>query len=85
MTYDVRVLYSDGKPIRGTKVHAHFDERGLLSDLMNGGGMDEYTDDNGHAVFETTVKHEGTVSFSCSSHRTGPHRAKDGGAYTIQF
>jgi uncharacterized GH25 family protein len=85
MTLDVQVLYSDGKPVKGTKVHAHFDEPNGISDFLRGGGMDEYTDDNGHAVFETTVKHEGTVSFSCRGHRTGPHDVEDGSAYTIQF
>lgn len=76
---DVFVLDSDGDPVRGKLVEI------TVTGIFSGGGMEEYTDDDGHATFETTGDYENSREIYI---RVGDHLEKQdigGGAYTVQL
>ena len=77
----VEVLDSDGDPVCGTTVLVYVDG------IMTGGLLnEEFTDDSGHAEFETGGDYEGwrEIVIRVRGQRFGPFRI-DGGAYTVQL
>jgi hypothetical protein len=49
---DVQVLDSDGDPVAGAKVKID------IAGIWKGGTLEEFTDDDGHAEFETAADYE---------------------------
>lgn len=76
---DVLVLDSDGEPISGKEVTITVDG------IFSGGRMEEYTDSDGHAEFETSDDYEDSRKIWI---RVGEHLETQeigGGAFTVQL
>jgi len=74
---DTDMLDSDGDPGAGTEVTVD------IEGVWNGGTLDAYSDDEGHAGFETTTDDENPreLSMRVRGQSFGPYRI-GGGAYT---
>ena len=77
---DVYVIDSDGSPVTHTEV------RVSIEGFWKGGGISEYTDDDGHAEFETADDYEDSRELTIVVHgeRFGPYSIGDG-RYTVQL
>lgn len=77
---DVQVLDSEGEPVSGTEVEV------FIVGIWKGGSLYEYTDDDGHAEFETAADYEDTRELYITAHgqRFGPYEIS-GGSYTVQL
>jgi len=77
---DVNVKDRDGDAVTGTPV------RVWIEGFWKGGSMEEYTDDDGHAEFETAEDYEDSreLYITVRDERFGPYTI-DGGAYTVQL
>ena len=75
---DVQVLDSDGDPVPHKHVHM------LIDGFWKGGGLDAYTDDDGHASFETADDYEDSreLWIAVADQHFGPFEI-EGGAYTV--
>ena len=76
---DVYVVDSDGDPVSGKHVKI------TVTGIFSGGELEEYTDDEGHASFETADDYEDSREIYI---RVGDHLSKQeigGGAFTIQL
>ena len=81
---DVLVLDGDGDPVSGTEVTIYLHEGNALADLWKGGTLDAYTDDNGHAEFETATDHR-YITIRCRGQEFGPYDLDDGYGFTINL
>ena len=77
---DVYVLDSDGDPVAGTLVEID------IAGIWKGGTLEEYTDDEGHAEFDTAADYEPSreLHIKVRGERFGPYEI-EGGAYTVQL
>lgn len=77
---DVYVLNSDGEPIEGCLVKI------VIDGIWKGGSLEEYTDDEGHAEFETADDYEDSreLNIYVRGQSFGPYTI-DGGAYTVEL
>ena len=76
---DVCVLDSAGDPVAGRLVKI------TVTGILSGGELKEYTDEDGHASFETYDDYEDSRDIYI---RVGDHLSKQeigGGAFTIQL
>lgn len=75
---DVYVLDSDGDPVQ----HKHVQM--LIEGFWKGGGIDGFTDDDGHASFETAEDYESSreLWIYVADQKFGPYEI-GGGAYTV--
>jgi hypothetical protein len=76
----VYVLDSDGDPVRGVEVTIYIDG------FFKGGSLEEYTDDEGHAEFETADDYEGSrqLKIQVREQTFGPYYIS-GGSYTVEL
>lgn len=77
---DVYVLDSDGDPVSGTRV-------GIIIDgIWTGGGLEEYTDEDGHAEFETADDYEDhrKLTIYVKGQSFGPYSIGDG-RWTVEL
>lgn len=75
----VGVLDSDGEPVEGVEVDIH------VSGIFKGGDLEsEFTDETGHAEFETAADYEDSrdIYITVRGQRFGPYEIGDG-AYTV--
>lgn len=77
---DVFVTDSDGSPVEGAKV------RIIIEGLFSGGSLEEFTDDEGHAEFETGGDYEDSreLTIYVRGESFGPYEI-GGGAYTVEL
>lgn len=77
---DVQVLDSDGDPIKGCKVKI------VIDGIWKGGSLEEFTDSDGHAEFETAADYEDSreLNIYVRGQSFGPYTI-EGGAYTVQL
>jgi hypothetical protein len=77
---DVQVLDNDGDPMSGVKVTI------AIGGWMSGGTIEEYTDDDGRAEFETSQDYESHRDFwiHVRGQTFGPYHIW-GGAFTVQL
>lgn len=77
---DVFVLNSDGEPEQGIAVKI------IIDGIWKGGSLEEDTDDEGHAEFETADDYEPTreLTIYVAGQSFGPYDI-DGGAYTVHL
>lgn len=77
---DVYVVDEDGEPVGGTEVTI------IIDGLFSGGSLEAYTDDEGHAEFETADDYEDsrTLKIYVRGQDFGPYYIS-GGAYTVQL
>ena len=77
---DVHVLAENGDPVTHTRVHV------FIEGFWKGGSIDEYTDDDGHAEFETAEDYEASrkLYITVRSQRYCPYSIRDG-RWTIQL
>jgi hypothetical protein len=77
---DVQVLDSDGRPVRGTAVTVD------IEGIFTGGTLEDYTDSDGHAQFETDGNYEDyrELRIYVRGQSFGPYEV-GGGAYTVQL
>ncbi|MEX2650528.1 MAG: hypothetical protein WD673_16100 [Alphaproteobacteria bacterium] len=76
---DVYVLDSDGNPIsEGARVKI------IIDGTFSGGALEEFTDDEGHASFETADDYEGSrqLNIYVRGQSFGPYYIS-GGSYTV--
>lgn len=78
MAVDVQVLDSDGEPVAGTLVKID------IAGIWKGGTLEEYTDDDGHASFETAEDYEEgrAVTIYVRGEAFGPYDLSEG-AFTV--
>ena len=75
----VEVLNSDGEPVEGVEVDVH------VCGIFKGGDLDsDFTDDTGHATFETAADYEDSrdIYIAVRGQRFGPFEI-GGGSYTV--
>jgi len=77
---DVYVTDSDGDAVTGTTVGV------WIEGFLKGGSLEEFTDDEGHAEFETAEDYEDSreLWITVRGQRFGPYSI-DSGAYTVQL
>jgi hypothetical protein len=77
---DVQVLDSDGDPMEDAKVQI------IIDGVFTGGSLEEFTDSDGHAEFETADDYESSrkLNVYVRGQSFGPYYI-DGGAYTVQL
>jgi len=77
---DVHVLDSDDRPVKGVKVKI------LIEGFWKGGSLEEFTDGDGHAEFETAADYEDgrELTIHVRGQSFGPFSIS-GGAYTVQL
>lgn len=77
---DVYVRDDDGDPIEGTEVTI------VIDGILSGGSLEAYTDDGGHAEFETAGDYEDSrkLKIYVRGQSFGPYYIS-GGAYTVQL
>lgn len=77
---DVQVLDSDGDSMEGVNVQI------VIDGLFSGGSLEEFTDSDGHAEFETAGDYESyrKLSIYVRGQSFGPYEIS-GGAYTVQL
>ncbi len=75
---DVYVVDSEGEPVAGTKVKI------IIAGFWQGGSLEEYTDDEGHAQFETAGDYEDSreLWINVRGEEYGPYEI-GGGGWTI--
>jgi uncharacterized GH25 family protein len=76
---DVHVLDDAGEPLKGAEVQVQ------VEGIFSGGFLTAYTDDQGHAEFETQGDYEGSrhIKIYVRGQSFGPYDIS-GGAYTVQ-
>ena len=76
---DVRVLDADGDPLEGLRVR-------VVIDAVKREDFEEYTDEEGHAVFETAADYEPSTELTIfvKGKPFGPYEIDDG-AYVIEL
>ncbi len=77
MRFTVYVVDEDERPVAGKKVHVSFS--GLLR-----GWLEEFADDDGHAVFDYDNVEPGEATITVSGETHGPYSVDDGDSFTIQ-
>jgi hypothetical protein len=77
---NVEVLGENGRAVEGAKVTI------LIDGIFSGGRLEEFTDDDGHAEFETADDYEDSreLTIRVRGQTFGPYRI-GGGAYTVQL
>ena len=77
---DVYVIDSDEDPVSGVEVEI------LIDGFIKGGSLTEYTDDEGHAEFETADDYEDSrqLKIKVRNEWFGPYYIS-GGTYTVQI
>ena len=77
---DVYVRDDDGRPVEGVEVKI------IIDGIFSGGSLEAYTDDDGHAEFETADDYEDSrqLSIYVRGQDFGPYYI-GGGAYTVQL
>jgi len=77
---DVYVTDSDGDAVKGVKV------RIVIDGFWKGGALEEFTDDDGHAEFETADDYESSreLNIFVRGEKFGPYDI-GGGSYTVQL
>lgn len=77
---DVQVLDSDGDPMEGVKVKI------IIDGIFSGGSLEEFTDSDGHAEFESADDYESyrKLNIYVRGQSFGPYDIGDG-AYTVQL
>lgn len=77
---DVQVLDSDGDPVESVKVKI------IIDGILSGGSLEEFTDSDGHAGFETAGDYESyrELNIYVRGESFGPYDI-GGGAYTVQL
>ena len=77
---DVQVLDSDGEPLGGVKVKI------VIDGILSGGSLEERTNEDGHAEFETAADYESyrDLNIYVKGQSFGPYNIGDG-AYTVQL
>ena len=77
---DVHVTDSRDRPVKGAKV------RIVIEGFLKGGSIEEFTDDDGHAEFETAADYEDSrkLTIHVRGASFGPYRIS-GGAYSVQI
>jgi len=78
MSFDVRILDRNGKPVSGAKVEAYF------PGFFKGGCQPAFANADGHALFECTMTHP-SVIFHCRGHRFGSFKLRDGDSFTLNL
>ncbi len=75
---DVQVLDCDGNPVTGRKVKID------IAGIWKGGTLEEFTDDEGHAAFETAADYEDgrEVRIYVGDQSFGPYDLSDD-AFTV--
>ena len=81
MTFDVHVIDDEQRPQTGCCVEVELPEAFPLVPVA--GKMTEYTDDNGHARFETAEEGYGEVTIFVSSENKGRFDLEDGAELTV--
>ncbi|MBI4559672.1 MAG: hypothetical protein HY706_18950 [Candidatus Hydrogenedentes bacterium] len=76
----VEVLDEDGKPMEGVKVQI------IIDGILTGGSLEEFTDESGHAEFETGGDYESSrdLKIYVRGQSFGPYEI-GGGSYTVQL
>ena len=76
----IEVLDSDGDPKEGVKVKI------VIDGIFSGGSLEAFTDDSGHAEFETAGDYESSreLSIYVRGQSFGPYDI-GGGSYTVQL
>ena len=76
----VQVLDSDGDPKQGVSVKI------IIDGILSGGSLEAFTDDDGHAEFETAGDYESyrKLNIYVRGQSFGPYHI-DGGSYTVQL
>lgn len=77
MRFTVYVVDDDGRPIKGKRVHV------LFTSFFRG-WLEEFTDDEGHAVFDYDNVAPGEATITVSDETHGPYSVDDGDSFTIQ-
>jgi len=77
---DVYVVDRDGDPVTGTRVEI------IIDGFWKGGSIKEFTDDEGHAEFETADDYEDyrKLKIFVRGQSFGPFKI-GGGAYTVEL
>ena len=77
---NVFVTDSDGEPVTGRKVTVN------IEGLWKGGTLNEYTDEDGHAEFETAADYESyrELTIHVAGQSFGPYDIS-GGSYTVEL
>jgi hypothetical protein len=77
---NVFVIDSDGEPVTGRKVTVD------IEGVWKGGTLDQYTDEDGHAEFETAANYESyrQLTIYVGGQSFGPYEIS-GGSYTVQL
>jgi len=77
---DVYVTDSDGDPVKGAKIKI------VIEGFWKGGSLEEFTDDEGHAEFETADDYEDSrkLTIYVRGESYGPYSIS-GGAYTVEL
>ncbi|MDD5268626.1 MAG: hypothetical protein PHO08_16110 [Methylococcales bacterium] len=75
---NVQALDKKGNPLKGTKVKID------IAGIFKGGTLENYTDSNGHAEFETAANYESSRKLNIYLHGQsfGPYEI-GGGSYTV--
>ena len=76
MTFDVHVIDDDGDAVEGTLVRVSF------PGIINGGWLEEFTDEEGHAEFDSANDHD-EVSIRVRGEWYGPFEVSEGAGFTI--
>ena len=78
--FDVQVLDSNDEPVEGVEVTA------LFPSLPTGGvTLEEYTDSEGHASFETAGDQYEIVTIFVRGEKFGPYDLEEGSGFTINL
>lgn len=77
ISFDVQVLDDDENPVEGKRVHVNFP--GFLGATW----LEEFTDEDGHASFETASDDHNTVNIQVGGEWFGPYDLEDGMGYTV--
>jgi hypothetical protein len=77
---DVQVLDNEGDPVSGRKVTIFIDG------ILTGGSLESFTDDDGHAEFETAGDYPDyrELNIYVRGESFGPYQI-GGGSYTVQL
>lgn len=75
--FDVQVLDDDGSPVVGKRVHVNF------PGTFGASWLDEFTDEDGHASFETGSDDHDEVNIQVGGKWFGPYDLEDGAGYTV--
>jgi hypothetical protein len=81
MKFDVHVINDEKRPQSGLCVEVSLPESFPLS--PGAGQMTEYTDENGHATFETTDESCGEVTIFVSGENKGRFDLEDGSEFIV--